>query len=98
LVGSAFAPGGRPVRSLVASLQVGEVHKEIEVCCDRSFAFDGRVLEGPRFSHMPLCWERAAGGPDTSNPVGMRFDARPNSLGQIAIPNLKPPWAPFSEP
>ena len=35
LVGQAFAPGGQPVRSLVARLAVGEMDKRIEVFCDR---------------------------------------------------------------
>lgn len=87
LVGHAFAPGGQPVHSLLARLQVGEIDKSIEVWCDRVLSQDGQVLEGRRFTKMPLRWERAAGGPETSNPVGMRFDG----LGGVAIPNLQPP-------
>lgn len=91
LVGHAFAPGGRPVRSLVARLQVGEMDKSIEVWCDRVFAQDGQLLEGRPFTTMPLRWERAAGGPGTWNPVGMRFDASPDLYGAVAVPNLQPP-------
>ena len=40
---------------------------------------------------MPLGYERAAGGPDTSNPLGVRADARPNTYGMVALPNLQPP-------
>jgi hypothetical protein len=90
LVGHAFAPQGQPVRALVARLCVGEVDKSIEVWCDRAFGSDGRPLEGPRFKAMSLRYERAAGGPDTSNPIGMRFNAPPDMYGSFAIPNLQP--------
>lgn len=90
LVGHAFAPAGTPARAIVARICVAGVDKSIDVWCDRGFALDGSLLEGARFTKMPLTWERAAGGPGTSNPVGMRFDARPNAYGVVAIPNLQP--------
>lgn len=89
LVGSAFAPRGEQVRSVIARLQVGEIDKSIEVFGERSFSQDGVPMEGPRFARMPLWWERAAGGPDTTNPVGMRLDAK-DSYGWTPIPNLQP--------
>jgi hypothetical protein len=89
LVGSAFAPRGEQVRSVIARLQVGEIDKSIEVFGERSFSQDGVPMEGPRFARMPLWWERAAGGPETINPVGMRLDAR-DSYGWTPIPNLQP--------
>lgn len=91
LVGHAFAPEGQPVRSLVARLQVGQIDKLVEVWCDRVIAQDGRLVEGRRFTKMPLRWERAAGGPGTWNPVGMRFDAPPDMYGAVPVPNLQPP-------
>ncbi len=39
---------------------------------------------------MPIVYERAAGGSDTSNPVGMRVYAA-DTHGAIGIPNLQPP-------
>jgi hypothetical protein len=99
LVGHAFAPGhdgghprtpGRqPVRSLVARLTVGEVDKRVEVFCDRHFDPQGALHEGPRFASMPLVYERAACGPDTVNPIGVRPDAR-DPYGRLALPNLQP--------
>jgi hypothetical protein len=89
LVGQAFAPGGRPVRSLVARLVVGEVDKRVEVFCDRHFDQQGVLREGTRFATMPLVYERSAGGPDTPNPVGVRPDAR-DMYGRLALPNLQP--------
>ena len=91
VVGHAFAPRKEPARSVVARIIVGEMSKAIEVWCDRSVAQDGSLREGPRFVKMPLRWERAAGGVETQNPVGMRLDARPDAYGTVAVPNLQPP-------
>src|SRR5512140_2727900 len=81
LVGHAYAPEGQPVSSLRARLVVGQVDKTIAVHGDRAFTLDGALLEPARFVRMPLRWERAAGGPDTVNPVGMRPDAPPDARG-----------------
>ena len=89
LVGNAFAPGHAAVRSLVVRLFVGELDKSIEVLGDRSFDQEGTLHEGPLFSRMPLLYERAAGGPDTTNPVGLR--GQTNAYGRITVPNLQPP-------
>jgi hypothetical protein len=53
LVGSAFAPGGVPVRSLVARLIVGKVDKAIEAVTDRVVGRDGTIQEGAGFARMP---------------------------------------------
>jgi hypothetical protein len=90
LVGNAFAPRREPVASLTVRLLVGDVDKSIEVFGERSFSQEGQLREGARFAKMPLRWERAAGGPETSNPVGMRLDAR-DGLGSTPIPSLQPP-------
>jgi hypothetical protein len=90
LVGSAFAPEKQPVRSLVARLLVGSVDKSVEVHADRWWTLGGELREGLRFASMPLRYERAAGGPDTANPAGMRSDVT-DSQGAVAVPNLLPP-------
>ncbi len=90
LVGSAYAPKGQSVRSLFARLIVGELDKSIEVHLDRTFGPDGSLLEGSRFTRMPLAYERAAGGSDTTNPIGVRLDVR-DGLGRIKLPNLQQP-------
>ncbi len=88
LVGRAFAPGTDPVPSLIARLVVGGLEKAIEVHRDRAWSEDGRLCEGPSFTSMPLVYERAAGGPSTSNPVGVRPDRRsPDGLQRL--PNLQ---------
>ena len=97
LVGHAFAPRGDRARSLMARMIVGEVDKSVEVFADRSFALDGSLREGPPFTRVPLRYERAAGGPDTTNPVGVRPDAR-DTYGVLALPNLQPPGLSVTSP
>jgi hypothetical protein len=67
LVGTAFAPHGKAVRSLVARLVSGSIDKAIAVYGDRPRP--GHP-EPALFTRMPLRYERAAGGPGTTNPVG----------------------------
>ncbi len=91
LVGYASAPNG-PVTSLRTRLIVGVVDKQIEVWADRVLAQNGTVRVGAPFSRMPIRWERAAGGPDTSNPVGVPVGEgrAPDVYGNVALPNLQP--------
>lgn len=92
LVGHAYAPGKQPVRSLVTKVEVGNFSKSIEVFCDRGFrSAEERLLEGPRFTKMPLDWTRATGGSNTPNPVGKRVDAPPDAFGLSSMANLQPP-------
>jgi hypothetical protein len=99
LVGHAYAPKREPARSIMTRLVVGEIDKAIEVWCDRGVRTRaGQLLEGQRQTKMLLTWERAAGGPETSNPVGMRFDAPPDHYGMVAIPNLQPPGVHLGKP
>jgi hypothetical protein len=72
LVGTAFAPHGAPVRSLVARLVCAGIDKSIVVYGDRT-----RSSEPAAFKRMALRYERAAGGPGTINPVGVA-DRPPN--------------------
>src|SRR5262249_28238998 len=51
---------------------------------------EGQLREGQPFVKMPLRWERAAGGPETSNPVGVRADAPQDRHGVTPLPNLQP--------
>lgn len=97
LVGSAFAPQGQPVRSLLARLQIGEIDKTIEVHLDRVFSPEGARIEGSPFARMSLSYERAAGGQETANPIGVRVDAR-DAYGRIKLPNLQPPGAASASP
>jgi hypothetical protein len=91
LVGSAFAPQGQPVRTLVARLGIGAIDKAIEVHGHRNFGPDGLAREAAPFTKMRLRYERAAGGPETGNPVGVRVDGGAEGAGASAVPNLLPP-------
>jgi hypothetical protein len=89
LVGSAFALNSAPVRSLIARLVFESLDKSIEITTDRSIGPDGTVYQGPRFARMPLVYERAAGGPGTRNPAGVRPGSR-DAYGRTPFPNITP--------
>ncbi|HRI66192.1 MAG TPA: DUF2169 domain-containing protein, partial [Polyangium sp.] len=91
LVGYAFAPRGEQVRAIQTRLVVGAVDKAIEAYGERAFATDGSLREGARVTKVPLRYERAAGGPDSYNPVGIRPDAPYDAHGLTPLPNLQPP-------
>ena len=90
LVGSAFAPRSEPAQSIVARLSVGDLDKSVEAFGDRFAGPDGSVAHGPPLLRMPLVYERAAGGPETWNPVGINAGAR-DAYGRAPLPNLAPP-------
>ncbi len=98
VLGSAYAPRQQPVGSLIARLIVGDVDKSIEIFGERAWAQDGTLREGQRFTKMPLVWERAGGGPDTANPVGVRADTRPDRFGMVPLPNFQPPGRHVASP
>lgn len=89
LVGQAFAPQAKPVRSLVARLAFESIDKQIELVTDRSIGPDGTIYQGARFMRMPIVYERAAGGPGSSNPVGVRPGGR-DAYGRVPLPNIVP--------
>lgn len=88
VVGNAYAPEGRPARSLVARVVVGDVDKSLEIVCDRSLDPSGVIHEGARFTKMRLVYERASGGHDTWNPVGVR-EGGADAYGRRALPNIQ---------
>lgn len=91
LVGSAAAPLGKPVRSILTRLAVGEIDKVIEVVGPRLVTREGELREGPPWTSMPVRYERAAGGPGTWNPVGVSPEGAVDVYGQRSLPNLQPP-------
>jgi Uncharacterized protein conserved in bacteria (DUF2169) len=66
--GSAFAPGGRPTRSMTISVSVGDFTKSICVFGERILEWrsDGRprIPEAEPFTEMPLTYANAYGGID----------------------------------
>ena len=86
--GHAYAPNGKPVRKLNTALMVGTHMKQVKVYGDRFWRYRLGVVTKPSpapFVKMPLVYERAFGGMDTSpkklkkqghcleNPVGTGF-------------------------
>ena len=98
LVGNAFAPRGKPVRSLLVGFRVGELERLIEVHGQRTWTRDGELREGSRWTKLALRYERAGGGPDTWNPVGVSPDAPSDRFGVRALPNLQPPGLVLTSP
>lgn len=98
LVGDAYAPQKKPVSSLVARLAVGDIDKAVQVFCKRLFTRDGEVRNGPDWTKMSLRWERAAGGADTWNPVGVPSDAPADAFGQRSLPHLQRPDLQITRP
>jgi hypothetical protein len=84
LVGSAHAPGGRPVRALSARLSVGELDKVVDVVDDASHGGDAEAEHGG-FAAMPLVYERTLASPSV-NPVGVSADGTSGRAGPT--PNL----------
>jgi hypothetical protein len=112
LTGSAWAPDGKPAWQMDVSLAVGPVAKTVRVSGDR--VWDGgrggaTVSWVAPFNRMPLVWERAFGGSDTTpqgpamhprNPVGRGFRASNGSrpVSGQALPNLEDPAAMLTSP
>jgi hypothetical protein len=90
VTGHAYAPLGRPVRSLFARVAVGAMSKTVTVYGDRSLLPNGDLSQPAEFQKMPLRWELAAGGPETRNPVGIRARAEMPD-GRRPVPNFQPP-------
>jgi Uncharacterized protein conserved in bacteria (DUF2169) len=92
VVGHAYAPPGSKVTSLVARLGVGDLEKLIQVQGDSYFSQEGSLVGPAPFARMPLRWERAAGAPYTSNPLGagMGPEAVADTHGHVVLPNLLP--------
>src|SRR5262249_4883918 len=91
LVGSAFAPGQQPGHEVRTRMAIAGIHKAVKVHADRSLRPDGKIVMRAAFTKMPMRYERAAGGPDSWNPVGMSASAPADSMGLRSLPNLEPP-------
>ncbi|HRI64958.1 MAG TPA: DUF2169 domain-containing protein [Polyangium sp.] len=89
LVGSAFAPGRQVARTVAARLVVGDIDKSVEVYGSRVLYPDGTTREGAAFASMPLRYEKASGGIDTWNPIGMPAQRDP-AYGTRHLPQIMP--------
>ncbi|MEZ4301224.1 MAG: DUF2169 domain-containing protein [Polyangiaceae bacterium] len=113
LVGHAYAPRG--ATSVDVKLAVGRVEKTVRVFGDRVWhraVSDFRPSSPVAFDRMPLRWERAFGGVDTSdlapekhareprNPLGTGLiaDPREGRIADVRLPNLEDPAALITSP
>ena len=107
LLGSAWAPGGRPAWHADVSVEVGPLAKRARVHGDRVWratATGTAVAWVAPFERMPLAWERSFGGHDVTergpaaeprNPVGTGFRARDGAgpYDGMPLPNVEDPAA-----
>lgn len=106
VVGRAYAPGGVPVTSLTAAVQVGRFLKQIRIVGDRHWRvpllsiLEPHISDPEPFLVMDLVYDRAFGGIDhlggewcRENPVGRGFFAKKNrdALDDSLLPNLENP-------
>jgi hypothetical protein len=77
VVGSAWAPGARPVPQLDATVEVGTTRKTVRVIGDRHCEYlpgaSPRFTDPAPFVEMPLRYERAYGGTDERSVTGLTF-------------------------
>ncbi len=94
LNGTAYAPGGWPVRELTAALELGAAKKVVRVIGDRVCRHrpgGDPAFGDPRpFATMPLRYERAYGGVDADSEPKCQFPYPRNPLGKgFAVANVK---------
>jgi hypothetical protein len=87
VVGTAYAPGGRPVPVLDVAVSVGAHRKSVRVLGDRRAVFRGEdrdpgFTEPEPFATMPLRYERAYGGIDVRSNPAMQSAYGRNHLGR----------------
>ncbi len=90
VAGSAFAPGGQPVRSLEVAVRLGAVTRRLAVVGDRHIE-NGLPTDPLPFTAMPLGWDRSYGGKKyAQNPLGRGIDEAPiPGVGyRVALPNI----------
>ncbi len=89
VTGSAHSPDGQPQPSIHVRLSVGAVDKSLEAFGDRVWMPDGSLRRGGAVARVTLSYERAAGGPETWNPIGISA-AMTDAQGRSPLPNLQP--------
>lgn len=102
--GTAYAPGGRALRKLNVSLRAGTVTKSFAVVGERAWRRIPLLGVWPgtpeSFTAMPISYDRAFGGVDTSrgedkiqsfvaNPVGRGFRRYLKGVGGQPLPNTE---------
>jgi hypothetical protein len=101
VVGHAYAPGGRPARSIDCELSIGPVRKRLAIIGDRVWKGLSATEPVP-FQRMAVTYERAFGGRDRKspqpdrdwdarNPAGTGFAATKDAAVGMALPNVEYP-------
>ncbi|NOZ55156.1 MAG: DUF2169 domain-containing protein [Gammaproteobacteria bacterium] len=118
VIGQAHAPNGQTATQLDVSLSVGTINKTLRVFGDRHWqksVHDGKLVwtmsQTQPFSTMPLIYEHAFGGMDTSpedqnhhevetaNPLGLGFIAqKSDQIEGVRLPNIEDPQKLISTP
>lgn len=89
VIGPAFAPGGRPVTQLDASVEIAGTRKLIRVigdrCCEYVQGRPPRFLDPQPFTEMELRYERAYGGIETKSVPDMMvlYPRNPHGTGFV---------------
>src|SRR5207253_11143544 len=94
VIGSAWAPGGKPVRQLDATVEVGMTKKTVRVIgdrsCERRTGQSPRVSEPAPFVEMPVRYERAYGGTEQKSDPEFLFMYPRNPRGTGIVLYNKP--------
>jgi hypothetical protein len=102
LLGSAHAPGGKPVTAMCVRLAVGQVDKRLRVVGERGWRQGslpglGQVSDPEPFTSMPIDWQRAYGGPGhPANPAGCGYTGLFAAARTGCMPNIEYAGAPVS--
>jgi uncharacterized protein YjbI with pentapeptide repeats len=97
VLGTAYAPGKRPVTYLTVRIKVGPVNKSLAVSGPRAWQRGALGRSSPSepqpFVSVPITYENAYGGPKSKkNPLGRGFDS--DDLPQVENPHkrVSSPW------
>ena len=105
--GQAYAPAGKPTKTVDVSIRVGPLTKHLRVFGDRHWypgLLGGLKQSSPeKFERLPITYERAFGGwdrtdPDptkqqlySKNPIGRGFSTKKHHLKERPLPNIEQP-------
>jgi len=105
--GQAYALADKPAQAVDVSIRVGPLKKRLRVFGDRHWymGFPGRLKQSSpaKFERIPITYERAFGGWDTTdpdpakqrlyskNPIGSGFAIKEQHLAGHALPNVEDP-------
>jgi hypothetical protein len=94
VLGTAYAPPGRPTPKFQAGFSLGPLVKTVNILGPRSITPDGTLTGPAPITSLPLRWELSAGGMnDPRNPYGRGQD--PDPAGIIHLPQIEHPSKPI---